>query len=65
MANKLYEYMSPEQSRVQISESQDGKDLFMQGLFIQGEVKNQKILLEDFHELLSYLRLEKLKIVQS
>ncbi len=33
--------MSPEQSRVQISESQDGKDLFMQGLFIQGEVKNQ------------------------
>lgn len=41
MANKLYEYMSPEQSRVQISESQDGKDLFMQGLFIQGEVKNQ------------------------
>ena len=41
MANKLYEYMSPEQSRVQITESQDGKDLFMQGLFIQGEVKNQ------------------------
>ena len=33
--------MSPEQSRVQITESQDGKDLFMQGLFIQGEVKNQ------------------------
>ena len=41
MANKLYEYMSPEQSRVQILESKDGKDLFMQGLFIQGDVKNQ------------------------
>ncbi len=26
---------------MQIMESQDGKDLFMQGLFIQGDVKNQ------------------------
>ena len=33
--------MSPEQSKVQITESSDGKDLFMQGLFIQGDVKNQ------------------------
>ena len=33
--------MSPEQSKVQITESNDGKDLFMQGLFIQGDVKNQ------------------------
>ena len=41
MANKLYEYMSPEQSGVQIMESKDGKDLFMKGLFIQGDVKNQ------------------------
>ena len=41
MANKLYEYMSPEQSGIQIMESKDGKDLFMAGLFIQGDVKNQ------------------------
>lgn len=41
MANKLYEYLSPELSKVQISESKDGKDLFMAGLFIQGDVKNQ------------------------
>ena len=41
MANKLYEYLSPEQSGVQIMESADGKDLYMQGLFIQGDVKNQ------------------------
>ena len=41
MANKLYEYLSPEASNVQIMESKDGKDLFMQGLFIQGDVKNQ------------------------
>ena len=33
--------MSPEQSGVQIMESKDGKDLFMAGLFIQGDVKNQ------------------------
>ena len=41
MANKLYEYLSPEQSGVQVMESKDGKDLFMAGLFIQGDVKNQ------------------------
>jgi hypothetical protein len=40
-SRKLYEYMSPELSKVQISESADGKDLFMAGLFIQGDVKNQ------------------------
>ena len=42
MARKLYEYMSPEQSRVEIMESSDGKDLFMAGLFIQGDVKKTK-----------------------
>jgi len=41
MANKLYEYLSPELSRIQLSESKDGKELFMAGLFIQGDVKNQ------------------------
>ena len=41
MANKLYENRSPEASNVQIMESKDGKDLYMQGLFIQGDVKNQ------------------------
>ena len=41
MANKLYEYLSPDQSNIQIMESKDGKDLFMAGLFIQGDVKNQ------------------------
>lgn len=33
--------MSPEAAHVQIMESQDGKDLFMAGLFIQGDVQNQ------------------------
>jgi hypothetical protein len=38
---QLFEYISPEQSKVQLIESADGKELFMQGLFIQGDVKNQ------------------------
>jgi len=38
---QLFEYISPEQSKVQLIESPDGKELFMQGLFIQGDVKNQ------------------------
>jgi hypothetical protein len=33
--------MSPEASGIQIMEANDGKDLFMVGLFIQGDVKNQ------------------------
>ena len=38
---KLYEYLGPENNRIELLESNDGKDLFMQGLFIQGDVKNQ------------------------
>jgi len=38
---KLYEYMSPEHSRIQLLESDDGKDVFMAGLFIEGDVQNQ------------------------
>jgi len=40
-SRKLYEYLNPSTANMQIMESQDGKDLFMQGLFIQGDVKNQ------------------------
>ena len=38
---KLYEYMSSDHAGLKLMESEDGKDLFMQGLFIQGETKNQ------------------------
>jgi len=41
MARQLFEYIDPTTSGVQIMESQDGKELFMAGLFIQGDVKNQ------------------------
>jgi len=40
-SRKLYEYLNPSTANMQIMESKDGKDLFMQGLFIQGDVKNQ------------------------
>ena len=41
MARKLYEYMGADQAGLRLLESEDGKDLVMAGLFIQGEVKNQ------------------------
>jgi hypothetical protein len=40
MARKLYEYMAAEHAGLRLHESEDGKDLFMSGLFIQGETKN-------------------------
>ena len=39
--NKLYEFMSFDQANVQLVEGADGKDLYMKGIFIQGDVKNQ------------------------
>ncbi len=41
MARKLYEFMNPEMGKFKLMESEDGKELFMQGLFIQGDIKNQ------------------------
>lgn len=41
MVRKLYEYMSPDNAGIKLMESEDGKELIMSGLFIQGEVKNQ------------------------
>ena len=40
-ARKLYEYMSSDHAGLKLLESEDGKDLMMSGLFIQGEVENQ------------------------
>ena len=41
MVRKLYEYMNADMGGFKLMESEDGKDLFMHGLFIQGDVKNQ------------------------
>lgn len=41
MARKLYEYMSADHAGLKLMESEDGKDLVMAGLFIQGDVQNQ------------------------
>src|SRR5210317_893852 len=39
--NKLYEFMSFDDAQVVLEKSDNGKDLFMKGIFIQGDVKNQ------------------------
>lgn len=41
MSNKLYEYMSFDRAGIVLERTSDGKDLFMKGIFIQGNVKNQ------------------------
>lgn len=38
---QLFEFIQPNSNTVKLIESDDGKNLFMQGLFIQGDVKNQ------------------------
>jgi len=41
MPNKLYEFMSFDKAHIIVEESESGKDLYMKGIFIQGDVKNQ------------------------
>lgn len=41
MARKLYEYVAPSVSGMELFEDNDGKSLCMAGLFIQGDIKNQ------------------------
>lgn len=41
MSNKLYEYMSFDKAEIVLERANEGKDLFMKGIFIQGNVKNQ------------------------
>ena len=41
MSRQLFEYYSPDNANIVVESINDGKDLCMSGLFIQGEVKNQ------------------------
>lgn len=41
MSNKLYEFISFDQANIQLVEAKNGKELYMKGVFIQGDVKNQ------------------------
>lgn len=41
MARKLYEFIAPAQAGLSLTESENGKELFLAGLFIQGVVENQ------------------------
>lgn len=41
MSRQLFEYYSPDNAQIMVESTNDGKDLVMSGLFIQGDVKNQ------------------------
>jgi hypothetical protein len=41
MSNKLYEFISFDKANIQLVEAAGGKELYMKGIFIQGDVKNQ------------------------
>lgn len=41
MTGKLYEYRDYDSAHVLLEKSNDGKDLFMKGIFVQAEVRNQ------------------------
>src|SRR3972149_3661184 len=41
MPNKLYEFMSFDNANIVLEHTDGGKNLFMKGIFIQGDVKNQ------------------------
>lgn len=51
MARKLYEFMSADYAGIKLMESNDGKDLIMSGLFIQGDVQNQNGRVYPKHEI--------------
>ena len=38
---RLYEYLNPQQCSMRLMESEDGKELYMSGLMIQGDIENQ------------------------
>lgn len=40
-ARKLYEYLAPATCSMKLMESEDGKELYMSGLMIQGDIENQ------------------------
>ena len=41
MSRQLFEYYSPDNAEIVVESINEGKDMVMSGLFIQGEVKNQ------------------------
>lgn len=41
MPNKLYEFISFDKAKIELIEADGGKELYMKGIFIQGDVKNQ------------------------
>lgn len=59
MSNKLYEYMSHDRAELILEESADAagkKSLYMKGIFIQGEVRNQNKRVYPLHEITSAVK---------
>lgn len=52
MSSKLYEFTAPIGGAVKLEESADKRDLFMSGIFIQGDVRNHNQRIYPKHEIL-------------
>lgn len=49
--NKLYEYISFDKAKIVVESVDDGKNLCMKGVFIQGNVRNQNQRIYPLHEI--------------
>lgn len=49
--NKLYEYMSFDKAKIIVETAENGGDLCMKGIFIQGNVRNQNQRIYPLHEI--------------
>jgi len=67
MSNQLYEYVTPDRSQVIVEKSQDGRDLYMKGIFVQADVRNQNQRVYPLHEITKAINTvnEKLKSGES
>lgn len=63
MANKLYEYISPDRGSFIVEGSPDGRDVCMKGIFIQADKRNQNQRIYPNSEITNAVRLIKEKIV--
>lgn len=57
MTAKLYEYRDYDSANVLLEKSGDGKDLYMKGIFVQAEVKNQNQRVYPFNEIANSIKM--------
>lgn len=51
MSNQLFEYFTPNRAELLVEKSQNGQDLFMKGIFVQADVRNQNQRVYPLHEI--------------